>query len=152
MITARWRGTRGDAGGALIRDVASDGHQFLLFRLHHVVDVFDRLVGQLLDVVLAAALFGVSAPISKRLLGDVTPTVLAGLLYLGAIGCTPLLPGDDSLDGSVADDGDVSMDTGIGADGGDAGCGDACPVVPGMRRDDWPLPDPKGQPIETVTL
>ncbi len=33
---------------------------------------------------LAAALFGVSAPISKRLLGDVTPTVLAGLLYLGA--------------------------------------------------------------------
>nr|MBK7070020.1 EamA family transporter [Deltaproteobacteria bacterium] len=33
---------------------------------------------------LAAALFGVSAPISKRLLGDVSPQVLAGLLYLGA--------------------------------------------------------------------
>lgn len=33
---------------------------------------------------LAAALFGVSAPIAKRLLGDVTPQVLAGLLYLGA--------------------------------------------------------------------
>lgn len=33
---------------------------------------------------LAAALFGVSAPLSKRLLGDVTPQVLAGLLYLGA--------------------------------------------------------------------
>jgi len=32
------------------------------------------------------------------------------------------------------------------------GCGDACPVVPGVRRDDWPLPDPKGQPIETVRL
>lgn len=30
------------------------------------------------------------------------------------------------------------------------GCGDACPVVPGVRRDDWPLPDPKGQPIERV--
>ena len=30
------------------------------------------------------------------------------------------------------------------------GCGDACPVVPGLRRDDWPLPDPKGQPIERV--
>ena len=25
------------------------------------------------------------------------------------------------------------------------GCGDACPVVPGLRRDDWPLQDPKGQ-------
>lgn len=25
------------------------------------------------------------------------------------------------------------------------GCGDACPVVPGTRRDDWPIQDPKGQ-------
>ena len=25
------------------------------------------------------------------------------------------------------------------------GCGDECPVVPGLRRDDWPLEDPKGQ-------
>jgi arsenate reductase len=30
------------------------------------------------------------------------------------------------------------------------GCGEACPVVPGVRRDDWPLPDPKGQPLEAV--
>ena len=30
------------------------------------------------------------------------------------------------------------------------GCGDQCPYVPGLRRDDWPLPDPKGQGIETV--
>ena len=30
------------------------------------------------------------------------------------------------------------------------GCGDACPVVPGLRRDDWPLQDPKGRPIEDV--
>lgn len=30
------------------------------------------------------------------------------------------------------------------------GCGDECPVVPGARRDDWPLPDPKGQDIERV--
>src|SRR5947208_4928850 len=30
------------------------------------------------------------------------------------------------------------------------GCGDECPFVPGLRRDDWPLPDPKGQGIETV--
>ncbi len=30
------------------------------------------------------------------------------------------------------------------------GCGDECPYIPGLRRDDWPLPDPKGQGIETV--
>ncbi len=30
------------------------------------------------------------------------------------------------------------------------GCGDECPFVPGLRRDDWPLPDPKRQPIERV--
>ena len=30
------------------------------------------------------------------------------------------------------------------------GCGDACPVVPGLRRDDWPLSDPKGRPLEEV--
>jgi len=30
------------------------------------------------------------------------------------------------------------------------GCGDECPYLPGLRRDDWPLPDPKGQGIETV--
>ena len=27
------------------------------------------------------------------------------------------------------------------------GCGDECPYVPGLRHDDWPLPDPKGQGI-----
>jgi len=30
------------------------------------------------------------------------------------------------------------------------GCGDECPFVPGLRRDDWPIPDPKGQPLEQV--
>jgi arsenate reductase len=30
------------------------------------------------------------------------------------------------------------------------GCGDECPVVPGLRRDDWPLQDPKGQSPEQV--
>ena len=30
------------------------------------------------------------------------------------------------------------------------GCGDACPVVPGARRDDWVLEDPKGKTIEQV--
>jgi arsenate reductase len=30
------------------------------------------------------------------------------------------------------------------------GCGDQCPYVPGAKRDDWPLDDPKGQPITRV--
>jgi arsenate reductase len=30
------------------------------------------------------------------------------------------------------------------------GCGDGCPVVPGLRREDWPLQDPAGRPIEEV--
>jgi arsenate reductase len=30
------------------------------------------------------------------------------------------------------------------------GCGDECPVVPGTRRDDWPIADPKGQPATAV--
>jgi arsenate reductase len=30
------------------------------------------------------------------------------------------------------------------------GCGDACPVFPGKRYEDWELPDPAGQPIEVV--
>ena len=29
------------------------------------------------------------------------------------------------------------------------GCGDECPLVPGVERDDWPLEDPKGKPGET---
>lgn len=30
------------------------------------------------------------------------------------------------------------------------GCGDACPVVPGRRYLDWPVPDPEGAPIDVV--
>ena len=30
------------------------------------------------------------------------------------------------------------------------GCGDKCPCVPGLRRDDWPLRDPKGLPLNEV--
>jgi protein-tyrosine-phosphatase len=30
------------------------------------------------------------------------------------------------------------------------GCGDACPVYPGKRYEDWELDDPAGQPIEKV--
>jgi arsenate reductase len=30
------------------------------------------------------------------------------------------------------------------------GCGDKCPYIPGLQRDDWPLRDPKGLPLEQV--
>ncbi len=30
------------------------------------------------------------------------------------------------------------------------GCGEKCPYVPGLRREDWPLQDPKGLPLEQV--
>ena len=30
------------------------------------------------------------------------------------------------------------------------GCGDACPVFPGKRYEDWDVADPAGQPIEVV--
>ena len=30
------------------------------------------------------------------------------------------------------------------------GCGDECPYVPGLRREDWPLDDPKGQDVAAV--
>jgi len=30
------------------------------------------------------------------------------------------------------------------------GCGEACPFVPGLQRDDWPLADPKGRAREEV--
>ena len=30
------------------------------------------------------------------------------------------------------------------------GCGDECPYVPGLDRDDWPLEDPRGRPLPEV--
>ena len=30
------------------------------------------------------------------------------------------------------------------------GCGDECPYVPGLQRDDWPLHDPAGEPLDRV--
>ena len=30
------------------------------------------------------------------------------------------------------------------------GCGDECPYVPSAKRDDWPLEDPKGKPMDRV--
>ena len=30
------------------------------------------------------------------------------------------------------------------------GCGDACPIFPGTRYEDWPVPDPAGQGLDSV--
>ena len=30
------------------------------------------------------------------------------------------------------------------------GCGEECPLIPGVERDDWPVDDPNGKPIDTV--
>lgn len=30
------------------------------------------------------------------------------------------------------------------------GCGESCPFVPGLEREDWPLEDPKGKPLSRV--
>ena len=30
------------------------------------------------------------------------------------------------------------------------GCGEACPHLPGLERDDWPLTDPKNRPLDEV--
>jgi arsenate reductase len=30
------------------------------------------------------------------------------------------------------------------------GCGDACPYIPEIQREDWPIPDPKQLPLSAV--
>jgi arsenate reductase len=30
------------------------------------------------------------------------------------------------------------------------GCGEECPLIPGVERDDWPVEDPKGKSAEVV--
>ena len=30
------------------------------------------------------------------------------------------------------------------------GCGDACPIYPGKRYEDWEVEDPEGKPLEDV--
>lgn len=30
------------------------------------------------------------------------------------------------------------------------GCGDSCPILPGRRYEDWPVPDPAGQSLEAM--
>jgi arsenate reductase len=45
----------------------------------------------------------------------------------------------------------LEYDTVVGADVViTMGCGEACPVVPGKRHEDWLVEDPKGQDLDTV--
>jgi arsenate reductase (thioredoxin) len=32
------------------------------------------------------------------------------------------------------------------------GCVEECPIIPGVEREDWPLPDPKGKTIAEVRV
>lgn len=32
------------------------------------------------------------------------------------------------------------------------GCGEPCPYVPGLKREDWPLTDPKGKSLDEVRM
>src|SRR5690606_35473912 len=55
MMTARWRGTGAGAGEDMtVMRMAdrSDRHQFLLLGLDHVIDIIDRLVADILNIVL----------------------------------------------------------------------------------------------------
>jgi arsenate reductase len=68
----------------------------------------------------------------------VHPEVLAAMNEVGVdlSGATPRL-----LTDSLAGDAQLLITM---------GCGDACPHVPGLARDDWPLEDPKGKPVARV--
>src|SRR5690606_9794608 len=55
MMTATWRGTPEGGVGALML-APSDRHQLLFLGLDHLVDVLDRVIGDLLHLALEAAL------------------------------------------------------------------------------------------------
>ncbi len=95
---------------------------------------------------MAAALFNVAAdPAKARALSAGTkpgpavhPEVAAVMreIDIDLSSATPRLLTDDLA-------GSVSMLITMG-------CGEACPYVPGVERDDWALPDPKGRPLAEV--
>ena len=71
---------------------------------------------------------------------NVNPMAVAAMAEVG-IDLTDLVPGAWSYEGVRSADVVVTM-----------GCGDACPVFPGKRYEDWELTDPAGEPIEVVRV
>ena len=69
---------------------------------------------------------------------QVHPEVVAAMLEVG-IDLSTVKP--QLLTAEMARDADLLITM---------GCGDECPVVTGLRRDDWLLSDPKGLPPERV--
>lgn len=71
---------------------------------------------------------------------DVNPAVVAAMAEVGidlrAAGAVP-----KRLDEAMVRASDVVVTM---------GCGDACPVFPGKRYEDWALADPAGQGVEAV--
>ena len=70
--------------------------------------------------------------------GEVNPTVVTVLRERGIALTTPY---PKPLSDSVLRAADVIVTM---------GCGDACPIFPGKRYEDWDVADPAGQPIEVV--
>ncbi len=70
--------------------------------------------------------------------GSVNPAVLEAMTEVGIdlSAETPKILTDEA---ALASDVIITM-----------GCGDTCPVFPGKRYLDWPLPDPAGQGVEAV--
>jgi arsenate reductase len=69
---------------------------------------------------------------------EINPNAVAVLEELG-IDITDEFPKPLTDDGVRAADVVITM-----------GCGDACPIYPGKRYEDWELDDPAGQDLETV--
>ena len=70
--------------------------------------------------------------------GEVNPVVIQ---VLAERGITLAAPYPKPLSDNVVRAADVIITM---------GCGDACPIFPGKRYEDWTVPDPADQPIETV--
>jgi arsenate reductase (thioredoxin) len=69
---------------------------------------------------------------------EINPNAVAALEELG-IDVTDEFPKPLTDEGVRAADVVITM-----------GCGDACPIYPGKRYEDWELDDPAGQDLETV--
>jgi arsenate reductase len=70
--------------------------------------------------------------------GELNPTVVEALTELG-VDLADAFP-------KLLDDGAVRAADVVVT----MGCGDACPVLPGKRYEDWPVEDPAGQSLEAV--